>query len=924
MTTQLCHFTNKQAEFQPEQQQQQQQQTQTQMQQQQQQNHSQYGLGIHIENDQRSSDREVSRRGSEGREESEGNEGAKAKKNEKINIETSVTDESGKKWKFFHTLRPVIEEVREETLLLIDGLWKSYIDHKDSVRLRTEMINIILDPKTLAKKRLTVYLTEYFVALGFHDIIRTNKVLMAILKGCIAMDKEVKKINFKYYTIRGLAHGCLPDQRSKDLVSKMRDLFSFDENKMEMTKLINEIDPHSSEEVPMFATATATKTTNTTATKRTNTKPERSYYSGQSRFEGGNIAEELAEMRITVNMCLEKINTSINTGENIDASWINARTKKVNVNVWIKALFSIHRADLIEECFKKFGKSRSEKKEIIESNLETIVEGVKLGVATDIAFANSITGWLIVNLPYHPLGGFDKKHFPICQKLQEIVDDKEQFINNKRNIAMEMIETMKMTNAGRKDRDENNKQINYLKQIIKPILVDFYSQTLNYGPLGFAGLHQHVYQNCSKEYTTEIYKLVDTVSTFSPMVKSFVMQYCANATPQENEFKSKPDFFSKFISVLSQKKNEFEKEMADNRYKIFGLVQKLKTTQNTANNRENDDLQAKNKEIAILKKENDDLQAKINLFSSVLENMENEILPFCVVYVDRILTDSQIDFSDLKLNFLLKIISCIGQSLTNSEIKNVFDARYIALCKENITRLNSKNARTIEFLGLEFSSLCANVSGNIFGLQMSEIDSIKINFVSAFLSDIAHQLAINIETVETVETVETAENANDENAIDEDAEFEAGIKDELYSGLLNYIRFDIKETVNNFNAVMDKPEIDRDMDSLFVMEQSLRDYFYAKGHLLQILKKIPNYVQKIKTIETFLFDVILRAMNEHNKEIILSTLSKIPSFDMTQTKRPEVQVLFAEIEKRKKLVSKNKPVAEKKPISEKLLLPALF
>jgi hypothetical protein len=768
-------------------------------------------------------------RGADGQNQGRGRGGFATKKIDPVRAIEHITRVSDScfpegKFEYFHHCWEFKEQNRDVVAQTFQSFLDEYATHKDKTTLHQKIVEYATDVATLSRRRITVLSTQYLVAIGgFHDVLQQHPILSCVLKGCLAFDMKCQAQKYSYlYTIKNLTLGDIPDSRHPELFKAFREIFDFDKVTGGTQKLLDDFESDvleilEKEESAKVATAETTQAQVPafgTATQPTKQAPA-------SRFALASGHDWGRRLPMTFADCLGVAQDFLSKGGKIDSckDMFEGTLVVQNSHAWYQLFFTILQPP--ETIFKIQKKTMKEKKEIIEKNLHYIVESIHM-IGTPLeptaSQAKEMIRWLIKNLSYHPLGAFDSKHFPLCEKLNEIAHDTTTSVQSQ-NLAKTMVEEIKTFD---------------LKKITTHfrLQADFYKRELNYGILGFAGLHQHCFNMISGEYKNSIFELVEEAKELPILMKTLMSLHA-----KEVKTLSDSKFFLQFTENIMNKKKEFEASLVEKKRHSSNLRKEAVTLreQLDGKRRTSPEIKAKSEEIEVINSEIDAIETKISVLDDALTEISQAVLPLTIDYVGRFFS-GVLEVDDIKSQYVSDLMKVVSKLCSYTTLGPIFEEKFLAICKENIKKFNKKNPRVVAFLETEFVSHVEHYSESCLAKASAQVETIKAKLVGRFLEDIA----ITLSTFDGEELEQETISDNES---------------EIFQGLLNYIRSDIKATTEAFHEIKAKVVADQDQDALFMLEKKLRDYPEKKKHLLENLRSRKQWSTPVARIDQFLADV---------------------------------------------------------------------
>jgi hypothetical protein len=702
---------------------------------------------------------------------------ASESKSGKILIQLSIADprlEGGNSC-FEVAPQPLTGGVRPRARDALKYELKKFASHQDPAQLRKNLVSYIGSAEALVSKRVTIYLVEFLVATGIFEL-RSDPVLFAILKSRIELDKKIKEMKKDlYYSIRQLAGKGFPDSmvEENDLVSKIREILSFSTTYQGIVDLINELDP-----------------------------------------EGEQFRFNLKKVPLTFEDCLSELKKFVSKGgilENNESfvSWLTDLLSRNNFSVWIRIFFSIHQCDLVDAAFKILKIPRHEKTNLIESNISAVVEGMDL-IFSDFAFdldkSKKMAKWILENLSYHPLGGYSKKknHFPLCQKLFEISQDTGARLE-KKSVANMMLNLFNKTK---------------LDTLCKKLASDFYSRELEYGHLGFEGLHRLCYTEQGEKYFSTFFTMLGDKANFPIFANSFIATHCKSIIETDREaycaaFKNaKPSsFFSDFFKKIDllHKKVRLDIEVLNG--SPLGVNDAAKMA---------------------LEKQYEFVDAFLDRIKSV--NATIGLICFREVALQKAIGNAT------KIYCVKQLIPLVAEFFSpETKIRmspetaryievEIFTPDFVNLARENVKKVGNTNERCMSFLSSEIAKLAFETPFDFATCHPEVLALVKRDFLKKMIEDVSSL------------------QASDEGEVD--AEFFAEVREEVFQQLLSFVRAELKVQVDKYKHIVEMPMEERNLEELYNIFRFLREY--TTSPFLCVLESEDSYIPHIQKIRAYL------------------------------------------------------------------------
>jgi hypothetical protein len=635
---------------------------------------------------------------------------------------------------------------------------------KNATKFKSDFIEYL--KSNFDNKRLTVLAVQCLVCIGgFHEELKKNSVLKGVLEGCLVFDYKAQKSNYNYlYTIRNLTRGDVPDIRCKEIFEQCRKIFNFEVSISETIKIIDELeeglekkkvqmDDHCKSSAHKICPKCFMCVRNQECTSNipAGSKPlcQRDFFPLICHCEHfsekqkiaidptnligalyqqskANLNENWRQKRIPQDKKdweeIAKEYQKINGNLLFDNDFLKENLVIQNTDAAYQLAFSMLRPQIIEIMFDFQEKKMNERRELIEKSLESILScidfvGKQFEPTEDQA--RDMMRWVIDHLSYHPIGAFDKKHFPIYQKLDDMVHDLD-LSREKRNICNVMVFEIK----------------NYqTSKILKITHDDFFTKRLDYGPLGFVGLHKYLWETHNEQYKNTFYKKISNLCDLPPMIKAFFDDH------YKTQINSGSKFFSSFLEKLQEKKKEYENEMSEKKNECAMLKNKVNELKQNEQTKEiESEIKSKRNIIRTNSERIDDLSSETDIIFETIENFENRIFGLFNKHMENVLkclnNNTEInkaDFDQKKKELVNISMECIKNYVDDS-IDNVFDESFMEQYAQNWEAVENNNQEIIDHLGTEFVSLMNSSKINYSDEIMIGIISAVVDYISFVLN----------------------------------------------------------------------------------------------------------------------------------------------------------------------------------------------
>lgn len=627
-------------------------------------------------------------------------------------------------------------------------------------------------------KRLTVLTVQYLVCIGgFHEELKKNNVLKCILEGCLVFDFKAQKANVNYiYSIRNLTRGDVPDVRYKEIFEQYRKIFNFENSISDTIKIIDELEDglekkknqvfeHCKSAVHKICPKCTMCVKNIDCTSHIpcGTKPlcQRDYFPlichcehfsekqknhnfneyknqildltqqnqqkktlSEGNWRQKRIPQSKEDWEMIANEYFESKGNLI-----FDSEFLKQNLVVQNTDYAYQYFFALLQPHAIENMFNYQEKKMNERREIIEKSLPYVISCINFigkKIEPTLEQAKNMMRWIIDNLSYHPIGAFDKKHFPLFQKLNEIVHNLE-LTHGQRSLCSVMISEIKTYQ---------------IAKILKFLHDDFFTKRLEYEPLGFIDLHRHLWNTEREQYKNTLYKKITNLCDLPPIIKSFFENY----HKEQND--SDSNFFCTFLEKINEKKKNYENEINEKKKESINLKNKVnelneqKERKDLSEEREAQiklEIKEKRNNIRINSERIDELSAEIEFLFESSQNFEDQLSELFNKYMEFVLNclinNIQFDkshFEQQKNEFVCTSIETIKNFIDESNNISLGDD-FINQYNKNLEAVNNNNQDIIDYLGKEFISVM-----NLLKINYS--DKIKTTIILATLDSIAFTL----------------------------------------------------------------------------------------------------------------------------------------------------------------------------------------
>jgi hypothetical protein len=731
-------------------------------------------------------------------------------------------------WDYTEKNRDIIAKKFESFLAM-------YEKEKDAMKLKNDIITDM--KKNFDNKRMTVLTVQCLVCIGgFHEELKKNSVLKGILEGCLVFDFKAQKSNYNYlYTIRNLTRGDVPDIRYKNIFEQYKKIFSFESSINETIKILdeleeglekkkNQMDEHckSAEHKICPKCFMCVRNEKCTSNIPAGSKPlcQRDFFplichcehfseKQKNTVDPANLIGTLyqqAKASINENWRQKRIPQNKDDWEEIakeyqkikgnllfDSDFLKENLVIQNTDAAYQLAFSMLQPQIIEIMFDFQGKKMNERREIIEKSLESVlscVDFVGKQFEPTEEQASHMMKWIIDHLSYHPIGAFDKKHFPIFQKLDDMIHNLE-LSREQRNLGNVMVFEIK----------------NYqTSKILKIMHDDFFTKRLEYGPLGFAGLHQYLWETNKEQYKNTFYKKISNLCDISPIIKSFFDNFYKT---QDN---SEQKFISSFLIKLQETKKEYENEVSEKKRESALLKNEVNELMGKNWTEEiGSEIKSKRNTIRANSERIDELGAETEIIFESIENFNSQTFELFVEHMENVLKclndGRQIDqtnFEQKKKEFVDIAIECIKKYIDGS-IDNIFDESFMNQYTQILKAVKNNDQTTINNLGNEFISIMNSSKVNYSNTIFVEIIPTALDYMAFVLNPYDKKQVIQ--------------------------EFDKFLKEKIAE--------EIENIDKNINDLQEKQKGGEkfDADALFNFEETKRKFSQNKFHLLQNISK---------------------------------------------------------------------------------------
>lgn len=758
-----------------------------------------------------------------------------------------------------HTFYCIPRKQTEVGRELISGYFQrihqDYLEHQDLERYKKEIKDLCLVPEINGTSRHIFFLIEYYVCLYQVDVFVENKFMSDLLECRFLFDKE----DYKYYKTRDLVRDKFPyvqnDESEKMVV--YRGLLYSEESYGKMVGLLYELE-------------------------RKHQPPTSTSVAGQ------NLPNVWKRLPLNYDSCMEELQDYVSKDGQLDSSckaWYSESLMELNLDSWLQVWFTLHQYSMVEMTYKIMnsvsGQSQPnkkqlgmlEKKNFLDKNLRHIISGISYTGhnSTTSAQANEMMQWIIRNLSYHPIVP-DQKYYPFAMELKKIVNNPEA-TEMQISIAHSMLEEMKTSSRTVESSTGTKKTVHDLQAKLFPssespfpstFISDFYTKSLNYDVMGFEKFHIYCFQKFSGDYKRTICQFFEEKTDIPILIKRF-LHHChqQTKTPEDSSF------FSKFISGMNEKKKEFdsgfgEKKRSIDRLKreingfnklgqieggnysadFLAIVRELESLRKSdKTKRIREENKKRREQIDIEQKVSTTIEAKIDFLNSIMQKMKNVWTPLFISFTNHFL-DGVFEMNPEGMStFVHGMMNCVNELCGHPTIDPMFDDEFIDEWKQHKKSVKKENKGVIQFLATEFTFLCSKYIEEAIVFDSEEVVSIKMKMIPTFMKDIARTLAF-YEVKEGEEVDEEDQN-----------EMIKELENELYQGLLAFVRSDLKKLVGAYLAISEGDEEEINRDLLFTVDNKLRNYHQSKEHIFLTLKshglktpveKIEKYLEEVR------------------------------------------------------------------------------
>jgi hypothetical protein len=719
--------------------------------------------------------------------------------------------------------------------------YDNYKVHSDVQKYKDEITSFIDDPEMICTSKNVFLLIEYYICLYQTDAFLKNQALMDVLECRIRFDDEQNK----YYKISELIRGKFPyhQKRETDMdepvrMVEYRKILYSEESQNNTLKIIFDIEQKI------------------------------------NRANDCGLFQEMKRYCLSYQSCFDELTTFISNGGILDSTcqtWYSDLLIDLNVDQWLQVWFTLHNCQMIDMTYKiinpflkENGKKELgmiEKKNALEKNLESIILGIstKIPFTTNKTKANEITQWVIRNLSYHPIA-HDPKHYPFALKLKEIIDNSQS--EDEKSIAQSMFDTMLSSSRIVESSSGNKKTVFDIQMKLLPssespfpsqLILDFYTQNMIY-VMGFEQTHAYMFEKFSGDYKRSICQLFEEKSDLQNIVKNYLYH-----NYQKSRKSNDSDFFSRVIVEMKKRKTFLEQELGE-KMRVLSNCKKeisyLKNLDSVENGNCSSDFfttvcnikalkgYSKKESIANEKRERQDtidyeifatseIQNELKFIDSIMQKMTKIMSPMFLDHAKNILNGCSSIQQNVFEQFSKGLMSCVSELCNNPEIEQNFDQTIIVEWKKMKNKIRKNDVTTVKYLSSEFNLLCSKYIEDAMNVDSDEIDLIKNKIIKIFINDVAKTLSLY------------------EGEIDE--EYQNELVEELYMGLLMFVRSDLKKLSEAY--LIAKENVEENQDMLFTIETNLRGYSKSKKHLFDVLKdsgkiipveKIEQYLAKVR------------------------------------------------------------------------------
>lgn len=368
---------------------------------------------------------------------------------------------------------------RETTASIVETLIDVFIQNKDENELVSLFIQKMFEDDIYKGNRILMFMVEYCVHACLVDVFK-NKDLMQAFIARVQVDINVRREELNCYSLRELASGETPRTVKSTQFDTLRNFCFTPEKMQKMMELIDKYDP-----------------TGKIVCGRDAFGGSLAQYQSASQASKIALRDWKRVPMSTADWVVYLESNGLKSVDEIDADFRSPITEEYLFG----ACMSTGNFTLLESAFKTSQKTPQQKKSLIEKHLSCFLDCIKGGKITKQNLS-ALTKLVISALPYHPLGCFDKKHFPLADKLNEMTND--QTLSQEANVlALHCLEDIKKTNVS---------------TLCAKLTNDFVSKTMYYGFLGFEGLHKFCFESNNAEYIKQIALALSNISILRDLV----------------------------------------------------------------------------------------------------------------------------------------------------------------------------------------------------------------------------------------------------------------------------------------------------------------------------------------------------------------------------------------------------------------------
>lgn len=561
----------------------------------------------------------------------------------------------------FAEARKSTEPERKIIAELFQKLIIGFHEHKDKTQLKNEIRSAIFSVDIFTRNRRLIFAIEYCVAGCIVELFEENKEFIQLLKGLLVLDVEIKKREHMYYTMRELQSGYYPDKENKKIIDDLREIFCTPEMSDKMIGLIDTLDPDNKIERHFFGGQVVQQ----------KEQPKKSNTS--SKFA---IDKDWTRLPVTDADCFEFLekNPSFIKVEDLGENLVS-----MNEENMIKASVKHQMLNLFKSLIQKSEKNLKQKKVIVEKSLSYLVDGIlNFPMKSEL---REMVKYLMGMLSYHPLGCYAPHHYPLADKLNEIIT-KDCFSQQQKSNANFCMDIIKKTN---------------INGLCSKLMNDFVANSMYYGYMGFTELHQFCYESEPAEYIKQFSLVVSNISILRDFIVCDIKKQLQSSTQSgfigivKSELEQKLDFLNKQISDCEDKN---QRSLIDSRDKLAEHIEMI---------------------------------GKCN----------NDVF---VRFAEKIITlkDTVVD-SEMKNEFVKNVVLQIQTLLPN--ISHCLSQKTLNEFKEYSRKIDKKNQRTIDYFGQDFTGFFLENIKDILATHQN-VNHVRTAFVNTFLIQICENISI--------------------------------------------------------------------------------------------------------------------------------------------------------------------------------------